>query len=290
MTTLISKDIFKSKTFPDMYFVQKKYYLIACLILYIASIFLVDLGADHLTIVIREFLVEADDIQSSLPLFVKRFVVLDLFFGIGIIFSIIVIFKGMPMFCCFTGSKRFDDELLIYSFLRVLFILLFSSVILLIFFASAQGLLFLLPKVAVALYYYFIGLDPKLETRLDDISFIFFEKINISLAILFIIRIGIVATIIQGLLLTKNSKKTINVFLVKLVILPFMIFAIFCVKSTKYVAPPKKEPQFLEIFKTQPKKKPKEVIEDQKDTIRPTLKISIYDPNTDETISNTESF
>lgn len=228
---------FKSTVFHDMYFVDSKPYLLACLILYISAIFLTDYFGDSAAFYIRNAVFNLFNRDQGF-FFLKRIFLWDFVVQIGL-FSIFgsMLFKAPSMFFCFNGYRKSDKESLWISFGRVILLCLVSSIGLIIFFATIQGLLAWMPEFIHTVYvqsYRPELFKIKLLESHYQIYFGWANSVNLSLIFIFFIRIGVITTILQGLLLRDRRFKLTNPFIIIAVLLPFILGASMFLKPQEY--------------------------------------------------------
>ena len=278
---------FKSTVFKDMYFVDSKPYLFACLILYISAIFLTDYSGDSAAFYIRNAVFNLFNRDQGI-FFLKRFFLWDFVVQIGL-FAIFgsMLFKAPSMFFCFNSHKKFDEESLWISFVRVFFTCLTSSIALVIFFATMQGLLAWVPEFIHTVYVE--SFHPELfKTKLLEIHYRTYlgwtNSVNLSLIFIFLIRIGVITTILQGLLLRDRRFKLTNPFIIIAVLLPFILSASMFLKPQEYKGVTKMvlHKEEASDSQTTPSEKSADINSSEKvdPSERPKAHITIYDSST----------
>lgn len=280
---------FKSKIFPELYFVAAKPYLVGCLIIYLSSIFFVDYFADSIAFytenVLRSLATPQDGIFQLKRIFLED-IVFD--FGFCVIF-LGMLFSSPRWFFCFYGHQKFDEESLWMSFFRVFTSCFASSVALIMFLAFIQGCFFWIPRLFSELYLEYVLNITVFKKGYREAQYIahfgWLKPINLSLIFIFFVRIGIITTILQGLLIRDKRFKLVHPLIIIASLIPLLLFAARYVEPQQYQAPLAEKSSTPKYLKDKEKisnfKPTQELI-----TEHPKASISIYDPNTKETVSN----
>jgi hypothetical protein len=281
---------FKSTIFENRYFVDSKPYLLLCLVLYLTSIFLVDYFSDSAAFFIRNELMNVFNRDHGFFV-VKRFFLWDVVVELGFFVMFVAVFIRVPsLFFCFNGYQKFDDEALLVSFFRVSASCIITSFSLIALFAATQGLLYWLPEFAITGYMQLSypdqwaiqggWVDEKIKQYLSLVN-----PFNFSLIFIFLIRSGIITTILQGLLLRDKRFKLTNPILILAVLLPLILGLSYFIKPQQYkgateIRHQNEEIKAVNLIKESTSQNPSNEEE------HPKAHISIYDPMTGQTISN----
>lgn len=286
-------------------FVDSKAYLVACLIIYLLSLFIVDHFGDSLSFKIRDLLMNLFNRDQGFFV-VKRLFIWDIL--VGVIFCGIVVPSAMylsPSFIFFNGIVHSHEENLWISFLRVFRNCLLTSLILIAFFAIVQGLLWWVPDIIVGIYlqeYY-----PEMRVRKEDQIIyehlgyfgLWLKSINFSLIFLSLIRIGILFRIIKNLIHFKKKYKAINFFALLAVLFSLIFCAAKYIESQQYQGTTKmkyqddkSDVQKWVPFQKRDDKKVNNGVAVDDDVIQelPRARITVYDPVTGETTTNESEY
>jgi len=207
---------FRSRRYDGMFFVDSKLYLLAALLLYLASIYLCDLVADYLSYYLEIVLINLFDQRGTIGWlwFMRRIVlgeILPLFFFI----IIPVLFFRIDRVFFYTGFRRFEEKYVTYSFLRLLGDIILSSIWLIILFGFSQGIFFWLGS-----FWSKWGYN-------DQISLL--KYFNLSTLLICIIRSGIIVTIIQGLIYHDKREKLTPAPKIIICLIPLILAAVMLI-------------------------------------------------------------
>jgi hypothetical protein len=202
----------------------------------------------------------------------------------------VAVFIRFPsLFFCFNGYQKFDDEALWVSFLRSAASCILTSFSLIALLATTQGLLYWLPEFVISGYVQLNNpqwankagwLDEQIKQYLSLVN-----PFNFSLIFIFLIRSGIITTILQGLLLCDKRFKLTNPILILAVLLPLILGLSYFLKPQQYKGAAEIRYQNEEIKAVNPIKESTSQNPSNEEE-HPKAHISIYDPMTGQTISN----
>lgn len=228
---------FRSRTYEGMIFVSAKIYLLSALVLYVASIYLCDVLADYMSYYVEGALRDLffppswNDHSFGWARFTRRWLIDGLLPYLFLFFIPIAIFRP-DSFLFFRGYKNFEEEYLIYSFVRVVRDILFSSIVIAIILGGLQGFFFWAKwgyafLMSVIIKPEFLnGITSESETlTIIDQQLAWLKPFNISILIICLTRSGILTTIIQGLLYFDERKKLISAVIIG----PFLAITIITV-------------------------------------------------------------
>ena len=289
---------FKSTIFENRYFVDSKPYLLACLTLYLLSIFLVDYFSDSAAFFIRNELMNVFNRDHGFFI-LKRFFLWDVVVQIGFLVMFVAVFIRVPsLFFCFNGYRKFDEESLWISFLRVVASCIVISFSLIALLASTQGLLYWLPEFSLTCYMQLSypdqwatqggWVDEQIKQYLSLVN-----PFNFSLIFISLIRSGIITTILQGLLLRDKRFKLTKPVLILAVLLPLILGLSYFIKPQQYKGATEIRHQSEEIkdenhYEYSYKHHKKVISQNPSNQERQPKDYSVYNPMTGQTISNNQ--
>lgn len=288
---------FKSTIFENRYFVDSKTYLLACLTLYLLSIFLVDYFSDSAAFFIRNELMNVFNRDHGFFI-LKRFFLWDVVVQIGFLVMFVAVFIRVPsLFFCFNGYKKFDEESLWISFLRVFASCIVISLSLMALLSTTQGLLYWLPEWVYTLCLQlnnpqWVTKAGWAEQKLQIEQYHnLVNPFNFSLIFIFLIRSGIITTILQGLLLRDKRFKLTKPVLILAVLLPLILGLSYFIKPQQYKGATEIRHQNEEIkdenhYEYRYKHHKKVISQNPSNQEQRPKYYSIYNPMTGQTISN----
>ncbi len=241
---------FRSNTYQGMVFVKSKLYLSAALALYVVSIYLCDITADYIAYYIEGSLRDLfyvpgwKDLPFGFVGLVRRFVLGEL---LPILFFIIIpwFFISPTILFCYGGFKKFHDEFLAYSFLRVVRDVFISSIIIILFLGCLQGFFFWTKWIyGLFLNLVFPEIFAHAKNDAETLKIInqqlsWLRPFNISILTTLLIRSGILVTIIQGLIYhDKRLRLTPGKKIAPFLAIPIILATVLIPQHITYIPKP----------------------------------------------------